>query len=436
MNILIVSYIYEPAQNPRSFRWTALSEYWSANGHNVTVVTGTKLQTKENASHDQRVRVVRVPGIFIDRFRSLKEKSLPTNYQNECSYNNIKALAKEQFKKKIHIIYNWTLKKIQWPDYSWHWILPAKNCIKKLLTDKSYDLMISVSHPFSSHVIGAMIKHENSGLKWIMDIGDPFCFLDKTPVNNFMLYRKLNFEIERRYFRKANKISVTTQETYNEYFRIFPEAGEKIFVIPPLLSIPTLNWPVHESYIDEAQIKRLLFIGQLYQNIRHPRLLIDFFMRARKQLHDDVELHFVGGYDGMEGYIEEIKNKEEFKSVVFHGRQTREFAIKMMHTADWLVNISNETVYQLPSKLVEYVSTGKPILNVCRSNEDSSVKFLQNYPSAISLNFENGITDAHVSTLTDFLKTSKPLCEDERAEWIEKHSIEKISNSYMELIQR
>ena len=80
----------------------------------------------------------------------------------------------------------------------WTWIFSAKRELKSYLEqDNSFDIMISVSHPFSSHIIANFIKKNNPHLRWIIDMGDPFCFLTDAQPNNFKIYSKLNKKVER-----------------------------------------------------------------------------------------------------------------------------------------------------------------------------------------------------------------------------------------------
>jgi hypothetical protein len=68
-----------------------------------------------------------------------------------------------------------------------------------------------------------------------------------------------------------------------------------------------------------------------------------------------------------------------------------------------LINICNDTFYQLPSKVVEYAASGKPVLNFSKSDRDSSVHFFEEYGNASTINQANGY-DAAIEKLTLFLK--------------------------------
>jgi len=61
---LIISYSYKPANNPRSFRWSAIAEFWVKQGYQVDVVTawksGLPRQEVVNGVHVYRVSVTAI----------------------------------------------------------------------------------------------------------------------------------------------------------------------------------------------------------------------------------------------------------------------------------------------------------------------------------------------------------------------------------------
>ena len=50
-----------------------------------------------------------------------------------------------------------------------------------------------------------------------------------------------------------------------------------------------------------------------------------------------------------------------------------------------LVNIGNAVDNQMPSKIFEYISTGKPVVNIYKSPECPTLKYLERYPLALNL---------------------------------------------------
>ena len=72
-----------------------------------------------------------------------------------------------------------------------------------------------------------------------------------------------------------------------------------------------------------------------------------------------MDLYFVG--ELYRSFNDDIKNIS--KNIHFLGKKRKEDIIRIYQEADILVNIGNSIDNQMPSKIFEYISTGKPILN-------------------------------------------------------------------------
>jgi len=60
-----------------------------------------------------------------------------------------------------------------------------------------------------------------------------------------------------------------------------------------------------------------------------------------------------------------------------HGFQSRETARQAMTRMDVLVNVGNSTTWQLPSKVVEYYASGKPVLHLAVVKGDAFEQFFE-----------------------------------------------------------
>ena len=57
----------------------------------------------------------------------------------------------------------------------------------------------------------------------------------------------------------------------------------------------------------------------------------------------------------------------------------------MIRQADILVNINNSVENQLASKLIDYICTGKPILNLCKKKNCPSLQYVSKYPYCMNI---------------------------------------------------
>ena len=69
----------------------------------------------------------------------------------------------------------------------------------------NFDIIISVSLPFTSHLCAYILKKRISA-EWYMDIGDPFSLKINSPENNKIIYSYLNKFYEKNFIKMLQKL--------------------------------------------------------------------------------------------------------------------------------------------------------------------------------------------------------------------------------------
>ena len=189
---------------------------------------------------------------------------------------------------------------------------------------------------------------------------------------------------------KSCKHLFTTDLLYKEYVndRELQSFVTKMSVLgfPKLVDKPSYS-------IDEEMVpfkNRLIYAGSLYHEIRSPQILIDL----KKLLTDDFKLIFCGGCDRTED-MEALRDS----GIVCKGYCSQEVLDKEIQNSSYLINIGNKVRNQLGSKIVDYVSTGKSIINLFQFDECPTVAFLRNYSLKINI---------HINELND-IKTKEKI---------------------------
>ncbi len=414
MKMLIISHSYAPSRNARAFRWAALAEHWAAAGHEVQVVTAPipGLPAREVVNG---VRVHRIGGKTMEAVRARHTGSAPS-----------------RLKQVLKFLHDVTWKRLYWPDYSALWIRPALRHARALLQEDANQVLISVSVPFSSHVIAYFLKRRFPGVPWIVDIGDPFAFMVESPTNNHALYGSLNFAVEHRVLDSANQVSVTTEATMRRYLATFPSVSGRIHEIPPLVDVPAMEG----AGTTEDGPHRLVYLGTMYRNVRGPEGLLALFHRMLEKSPTPIELHLYGNHSAYSDIFESLPVKLR-QNVKLHGMVDRQDARAAMESATALINIGNDTTYQLPSKLVEYAAFSKPIINVVSRQNDSSIAFLRCHPCVLNVVGADADSDAMAETALAFIaeKRSRSDCAVDR-EWLRGFSLPAIASAYESMIHR
>lgn len=434
--ILIISHSYKPATTPRAIRWSAIAEYWAAQGHKVDLICAWE-PGWDNYEVLQGVKVHRVEGRIIEAGRS-KIKKLLAGGGGPQDQIAVSAVGRNRglmphFSFAVKWFYDHTWKKIYWPDHACLWYWPAIRRAMKLLDDHVYDNLISVSFPFIGHLVGLSCKRRFPQIKWVVDVGDPFCFAEITTPNNIYLYNKLNYYIEHKVFNNASAISVTNQLTADKYCELFQDNAQKISVIPPLM--PAVEAGGIKNYHNNNQI-RMVFMGTLYRGIRNPSFLLNLFVKLlQTRLSEKLEIHFLGKLDGCEDYFQKYRHLLSNK-IFLHGQVDRATALKAMQEADILVNIGNDNPFQLPSKVFEYIGNGKPILNIARVEPDSSHDILRNYPVSLTLwDRDADLTPEQLANCLEFIEHPPKIDLASLRPWLKNFELETIAKSYEDLLE-
>lgn len=378
LKLLVISYSYTPDLTPRAFRWSKIAMLLAGRGHEIHVLCSGLTQLEDENYANSGVSVYRVRDWLLNASSRVSPDSLSSNSNISSNLNNKKITILVVLRKLVRAVW----RAVFWPDYSCGWIVPALIAARKLCLKNKYDWIISVSHPFSGHVVGLVCVSTFSKSRWFVDISDPYSDMSDPSPNNFLLYSRLNKFVESRVIKLAEIVSVTTEQTKKLYESSFSINTSKVHVIPPLLSLPEID---HIVYKRDERVIRFIYVGTLYKSLRSPIFVLKCINALCQSLSDmNIELHFYGALNDCREDFDFIDYAKNFK-VITHGLVSRDHVTRSMAEADILINIGNNSETQLASKVIEYMVMAKPILNFISIEHDSSLSVLQNYSSILTI---------------------------------------------------
>lgn len=193
---------------------------------------------------------------------------------------------------------------------------------------------------------------------------DPFySFGDTVHVRNKSLFIK--------YLKRFSAV-FTTQLLMQEY-----QHDEEL--LPYLTKISVLQFPKIREHTDQSgqltSRKRLLYAGTLYAGRNH-RFLIDL----KRMLPENYDIVFCGNCDNNSN-MEELKES----GIICLGYCDPSKLENEISTSSMLINIGNIVHNQLPSKVIDYISTGKPIINIFQIDACPSLDVLKDYKYCLSI---------------------------------------------------
>jgi glycosyltransferase involved in cell wall biosynthesis len=421
LKLLIITHSYSPDLNPRAFRWTAIAMQLARMGHDVHVLCATPGAAMANEG-----------GVIVHRVNDWLLNSLARASQLRAAVTPERAARglRTWLRTKIR----WARRALYWPDYACGWIIPATLAARELRKADHYDWIISVSHPFSGHMVGLLSRAKRPGSRWLVDIGDPFSLMKEPSPNNRYLYTWLNRVIEKRVVARANAISVTTESTRKLYAENFRSVIGRVTVVPPLLSL-TAPCGDAERPPGDCAIK-LIFVGTLYRKLRSPVFLLKCFSALRAHLPErQLELHFYGSVNDCADELASCP-ADCRQGVIVHGLVSRAEVLRAMLAADILVNIGNDSETQLASKVIEYMAVGKPILNVTSTPHDASVGALADYPAVLTVKRSEAELTASTLELLSAFVLCPPKVEQAVIEAVrQRYSAEQITGQYASMLE-
>lgn len=329
--ILIVSASFYPFWSPRSYRTTELAKELSRQGHSVTVLFPTQKMGYEQFEKEFNLR--------IKTLGQLNWKEVTIRGQK------LEVLIRRSIKRLVQVLF-------EYPGIELMFKVSA--ALKK---ESSYDILISIAVPHTIHWGVAMVwnKKQNVAKKWIADCGDPYMLarLDTFRKPFYFAY------LERKFCRRCNFITVPIEEAKKAYYSEFIN---KIRVIPQGFDLHEQNLP---KYTPKYTYPRFAYAGGFIPRIRDPKNLLEYLAGKTKYFKFFI---YTSQTDKVTPYKKILNDKIEIKDYV-----PREELLKILAEMDFLINLGNNTLEQLPSKLIDYSITGRPVLNIENSSDLSII---------------------------------------------------------------
>ena len=272
----------------------------------------------------------------------------------------------------------------------------APDYIENIIKDKHIDVVVSICCSVElSFPLLELRKKGRLGAKWIFYMIDPF--------ESHSYYRGIESvdtlrRIQHDIMLNADEV-VATSLIYRD-----TEAWESNEILAKITKIefPKVTRPHLAPASDDIPLEigkiNVVCTGtknELVRNSNYTLALIDHMSS------ENVVFHMVGN-----GWCESDRVEG---NVRYYTPRSHQAIVNMQSNADFLLNIGNVVTNQLPSKVLEYISTGRPIVNVAKSTTCPTVELLANYDSLTIMESED--IDLASERLGEYLLATHPQSE-------------------------
>ena len=323
-NILIISHLIHPAKNPRAFRTTELAKELANQGHNVTLYAVLGCYNYKEYEDKNRLRI-----------RNIGKMIFATINSDETnSYTTITRILNRLLNRLL-----------EFPNIELMFRIPGI-----INQEKNIDLLISVAAPFPIHWGCALSKtfyKKSFPAIWVADCGDPYMGNNKDQEQKKYFYFKY---IEKWFCRLADHITVPFEGAKEGYFAEF---RNKIKVIPQGINFSEIELCPDKP---EYKVPTFAYSGVFFNEIRNPSAFLNYLSTLDKEFKFIV---YTKTPDILEPYINTLGDKLEIHEYI-----PRNKLIYELSKMDFLVNFENKTNIHLPSKLIDYALTKRPILSI------------------------------------------------------------------------
>lgn len=246
--------------------------------------------------------------------------------------------------------------------------------VKDIVRKKGVSKVICFSQPFET---GYALRTRIPPKKLVLYNVDPYA-LSQNIVGK--MERTKRERREAKLFKKASHI-FTTPLLFDEY--------EKTKLKKFKNKMTPLEFPcVFAPDIDtESSVKEKSSINCVYSGRITPSRNNDSVVKvigSALEIQPELEINLYGEMVEGESGIPRLCTDYP-KTVRFWGRVTPRESLKTMCNCDILINIGNKVSNQLPSKVLTYISTGKPIVNFYWLENDTSIPYIDRYPLGINI---------------------------------------------------
>lgn len=218
---------------------------------------------------------------------------------------------------------------------------------------------------------------------------DPYSSNETLEKKFFVRRKNIENQIHRRFD------SILTTKAIIEEMRSHITLSERTYAC----EFPNIMDRTEKSLMEEKKNIRGIFCGAIY-NARNIDFCLEILEQLyKKSLYIDFDFYLVGNTESIKEKYKEVKNIHVLPPV------SQDEIYEKLKEHDFMINIGNVVTNQVPSKIFDYISTGKPILNFVYHDECPTVDIINKYGLGLNI-FKNSDIEMNCKYIITFLKNN------------------------------
>ena len=364
------------------------------NGNNVTVIAGKNdFGLKKTYDYDG-IEIVRISDNFTC-FHKWCEDKIRTNESivSKLFYYNLLQIKRILFALKnlfrLESIDYWQVRKMIYE-------------LKQVEKVKPVDIIIPVSAPYECIFAAINYKIQSPNVKVIPFQLDHFA--EANSIYKFKFIKRIRYKrhisLEKLTLENCTHIFILPQLEPHYKSEIFKKYIDKYTVAEhPLFkkhgnnpNIERINNLKNPTKID------LVYAGSFDLKLRNPTYFFKTLEESSIKNKICLNMYTFGNCGAIVGEYHRVLKD----TLHDHGRVPMETAFGAMNNADILVSIGNNAKNEVPSKLFDYLSFGKPIIHFYFVDEDAYIEYLRPYPYALCLKMDKSLINQNTKLFSEF----------------------------------
>ncbi|MCL4401888.1 MAG: glycosyltransferase [Acidobacteria bacterium] len=349
--LLIIAYLFPPAGGIAVQRALSLAKYLPDLGYEVHVLKARSMGPAPDPGLLKHVP----PAITVhEAFAPEIPFRLRQRLWSTLSRGG-KATRKRRFSPRAMAVR--LAKRIFCPEPEILWTPFALRAARKIIREHAIGTVLITAPPFSSFVIGCVLKRDFPEVALVSDFRDEWLsfYLKDFEFQSDPYTRRRAEAIERGIVQASNRVVAVNPSSLNEIRNRYPEEPGAKFVCVPNGYDPEV-FACFKPRPHRGNRVVVTHMGTAY-NTASPRYYLDALDEMPEAVRTQVETRFIGRVsDGERAILEGRKS-----AVRVLGFMPQSEALRMVEETDYLLLTMTNDI-SVPGKLFEYMATGKPIL--------------------------------------------------------------------------